>query len=281
MNITFTPLTSAHFSLLLKWLNVEYVKLWWDQEIEWTSKLIEEKYSSYVDGYTIENRQLKSIEAYIICTETIPIGYIQAYNIYDFNYSKLLQKLPTKLSSKLAGIDIFIGEESYLKRDFATKSINEFINNYLSAYTHVLVDPNVKNIAAIKTFEKAGFKKIGEASLDNIWMIKENSSAIQIRLPKYASDAMRVIFLKYFLENDQLWLFGSRTNLSKRGGDIDLYIETNIINYSTAFEKEGAFILELKKKIGEQKIDVVLRLLSSDKHLFIYDIAKSEGVQLV
>lgn len=33
-------------------------------------------------------------------------------------------------------------------------------------------------------------------------------------------------FLQNFGKNDHLWLFGSRVNDTKKGGDIDLYIET-------------------------------------------------------
>lgn len=88
-------------------------------------------------------------------------------------------------------------------------------------------------------------------------------------------------FLEYFLPTDKLWLFGSRVDSSKKGGDIDLYIETNINIYDTAFDKKIAFLSNLKKEIGDQKIDVVLRIISSDHHLPIYEVAKSQGVRLV
>jgi hypothetical protein len=49
----------------------------------------------------------------------------------------------------------------------------------------------------------------------------------------------------------------------------------------TAFDKKIAFLSNLKKEIGDQKIDVVLRIISSDHHLPIYEVAKSQGVRLV
>ena len=79
---------------------------------------------------------------------------------------------------------------------------------------------------------------------------------------------------------DLISLFGSRTNPEARGGDIDLYVET-VLDASTAVDSETAFVVELWNKIGEQKIDVVLHLITSDYKLAIYDVARTEGVQLV
>ena len=103
----------------------------------------------------------------------------------------------------------------------------------------------------------------------------------QVRLSTNVIAAISRIFLEHFLPNDKLWLFGSRVDISKKGGDIDLYIETNIDIYDIAFDKKIAFLLNLKKEIGDQKIDVVLRIISSDHHLPIDEVAKSKGVRLV
>jgi hypothetical protein len=52
-----------------------------------------------------------------------------------------------------------------------------------------------------------------------------------MRLSQKYIDIITHTFKKYFLSNDRLLLFGSRVDDSKRGGDIDLYIETH---YETA-----------------------------------------------
>jgi hypothetical protein len=41
-------------------------------------------------------------------------------------------------------------------------------------------------------------------------------------------DVIRNSFRQCFGGEDHLWLFGSRVNDHKRGGDIDLYVETNL-----------------------------------------------------
>src|SRR5258708_341808 len=88
MIITFKPLQKSHFSLLLKWLAMPYVKAWWDQEVHWTPELIQEKYDSYVEGVkclTLPHQVIeKPLHAFIICVDEKEIGYIQYYSAYDF-----------------------------------------------------------------------------------------------------------------------------------------------------------------------------------------------------
>jgi len=102
-----------------------------------------------------------------------------------------------------------------------------------------------------------------------------------IRLTPFEIAAICKSFQTHFTLEDHLWLFGSRVNPQARGGDIDLYIETIIPDVSTAVDKNTAFVIELYDKIGEQKIDVVLNLLTRDYKLAIYEVAREEGVQLV
>ena len=58
-----------------------------------------------------------------------------------------------------------------------------------------------------------------------------------------------------FGDNAAVFLFGSRVDDSKKGGDIDLFIRT--ANKDNLFEKKIRFLARLKRQIGEQKIDVV------------------------
>jgi len=55
-------------------------------------------------------------------------------------------------------------------------------------------------------------------------------------------------------QNGEIYLFGSRVYDDKRGGDIDLYINSS----NATFEKKLYFLVNLKKLIGNRKIDVVL-----------------------
>ncbi len=180
MNITFVPLVELHFPLLLKWLNSTHVKKWWYSNISWTEELIHEKYINYVRGYKIENGIAKKINPYIISLNNNLIGYVQIYNAYDFPVSKLITGSKsvaytqfTEFPLNLGIFDIFIGEENCLKQGIGLQSIIQFLKEHGKCFSHIFVDPDSANIAAIRTYKKAGFKKTKEQpNLNEVWMTR-------------------------------------------------------------------------------------------------------------
>ena len=110
-------------------------------------------------------------------------------------------------------------------------------------------------------------------------MTQSQKSMQSIRLTDYQISAICDAFRQCFADKDHLWLFGSRADPSKKGGDIDLYIETTLTNAAHITRAKFNFITKLYMKLGEQKIDVVVKC--DDTPLLIYDIAQKEGVQLV
>ncbi len=56
----------------------------------------------------------------------------------------------------------------------------------------------------------------------------------------------------------RVYLFGSRVLEEARGGDIDLYLEA-VPEEMVTVKKKIAFIVDLKKDLGDQKIDVVFK----------------------
>jgi len=56
----------------------------------------------------------------------------------------------------------------------------------------------------------------------------------------------------------EVWLFGSRVGNTRRGGDIDLFIETDVPSLDDAWAAQRKFLARLYIELGEQKIDVVV-----------------------
>jgi predicted nucleotidyltransferase len=93
-----------------------------------------------------------------------------------------------------------------------------------------------------------------------------------MRLSETEMKAINEVFISTF-KKGMVYLFGSRTDDSKKGGDIDLYIILQ--DTENVAEKKIDFLVKLKKIIGEQKIDIVI---SDGDNRAIDVIAKKEGV---
>ncbi len=79
-----------------------------------------------------------------------------------------------------------------------------------------------------------------------------------------------------FGKEAKIYLFGSRVSDHKKGGDIDIYIETKSDN--GLFDKKLKMLKALYGKLGEQKIDIVINNFTSS--LYIYVVAQKEGILL-
>lgn len=102
----------------------------------------------------------------------------------------------------------------------------------------------------------------------------------QVRLKEFEIKAILQCFASCFLADDCLWIFGSRADVQKKGGDIDLYIETKM-NSEDVYKAKMDFLHAVCKEIGDQKIDIVVHVLNDNIKLPIYAIAKTEGVRLI
>ncbi len=97
-----------------------------------------------------------------------------------------------------------------------------------------------------------------------------------MRIKKEDSEFIKQTVKTYFGNNAKVYLFGSRTDDNKKGGDIDLYIETDI--KERMYELKLKMLAALHKKMGKQKIDIVINNFVSNK--YIYKVAKNEGIPL-
>ncbi len=75
-------------------------------------------------------------------------------------------------------------------------------------------------------------------------------------------------------KNAKIFLFGSRVDDKKRGGDIDLIVVSEKMNYNDKLR----IYTNIFKKLEEQKIDIIL-YNGKDDNFFVRDSLK-ESIQL-
>ncbi len=79
-----------------------------------------------------------------------------------------------------------------------------------------------------------------------------------MRLTQTEIEAIKDEALASFGRNVSVYLFGSRTDDMKKGGDIDLIIKPELSQGQQFFKKKIEFLVNLKDRIGDQKIDLLI-----------------------
>ena len=101
-----------------------------------------------------------------------------------------------------------------------------------------------------------------------------------MRLTDRQRTIIRATVAETFGAGADVWLFGSRMDDNKRGGDIDLLIETDQVDVDAILRAEISFQTKIQTKLGEQKIDVLLDYPSRKSRPPIFSIAKQTGILL-
>jgi uncharacterized protein len=99
-----------------------------------------------------------------------------------------------------------------------------------------------------------------------------------MRLSQHQLAAIRTTATEVFGEQAGVWLFGSRVDDRKKGGDIDLLIRPSPQSTDKLFEKKIRLLAQLERQLGERKIDVVIEAPNDDRP--IVAIAHATGVRI-
>lgn len=153
--IRFRALDSADLPLMHRWLNSDFVARWWEG---WpTYEQVRDNYTPCIDG-------TDPTRSYIIEINATPIGYVQCYLIRDYpDYSKYVAE-----DENAAGMDVFIGEPEYARRGLGPLILRAFMREVVFPATGAIsciIGPAVNNRAAIRAYEKAGFKYLKTISI--------------------------------------------------------------------------------------------------------------------
>ena len=99
-----------------------------------------------------------------------------------------------------------------------------------------------------------------------------------MRLTAEQREVIRSAVREIYGENSRLWLFGSRVDDERRGGDIDLLVRPDSSGGGYALMDKIRLLGKLERGIGERKIDVVIE--TPDDQRTIVRIAHERGIPL-
>ena len=103
-----------------------------------------------------------------------------------------------------------------------------------------------------------------------------------MRISPQQTETIKIFTHRHFGEDAEVWLFGSRVNNDKRGGDYDFLIETSINQPDIIIEHKITMIAELQSTstFEDEKIDLIVKRRNSSFDMPIYGVAKKEGIRL-
>jgi predicted nucleotidyltransferase len=101
-----------------------------------------------------------------------------------------------------------------------------------------------------------------------------------MRLSPHEQAVIRRSAKDFFGAQAQVVLFGSRVDDARRGGDIDLLIDTALTDPAQIAQAHLRFLAQIYAQLGEQKIDVLIDYPTRQHDLAIFRIAREQGVAL-
>ena len=154
LQIRFRPLVLEDLELMHHWLKKDFVARWWPG---WpTREQVRAKYQPRIEGRD-------PTKCYIIGLDTRPVGYIQCYYIRDYPDYAIGAEGATA-----AGIDLFLGDQRYAYRGLGPRAIRKFLQEVVFGEYQVdscIIGPAQNNHAAIRAYEKAGFRYLKTVSI--------------------------------------------------------------------------------------------------------------------
>ncbi|MFH1831676.1 MAG: GNAT family N-acetyltransferase, partial [bacterium] len=149
-NIVFKPLEEKDLPLFFEWVKKPHVAPWW--------------YSDMYEKFVEKNKPEKLISNYvypfIIYINNKPIGYIHYYIAVKAENGWWMESLGQPVET--VGMEIFIGQTEYVGKGIGTIVVKKFVEKIFKETNapKIIVDPELKNMAAVRCYEKAGFEQL-------------------------------------------------------------------------------------------------------------------------
>ena len=151
----FAPLREADLELIRRWLLEPHVQRWWDDGVKRPYP------DAVIDDYREAIQGKDPTYHYLAQIDNRPAAMLQHYRIADDpEYAEALA-----LDEDAVGIDLFIGDAELIGRGHGPPMLRQFLRDIAFPFHRLdvcVIGPSVKNVAAIRAYEKAGFRPLRE-----------------------------------------------------------------------------------------------------------------------
>jgi len=152
-SFSFRALTRADLPRLHEWLNRPHVAEWWEGATSF-------EYIEQTHGADLNSNVIWQYLAYL---DGEAVGYVQLYRVVgaDPDWWK------DETDEGARGVDQFLANEAQLGQGLGSEMVRQFVAEVFSndaTVTKVQTDPSPQNGRAIRAYEKAGFRPIGEVT---------------------------------------------------------------------------------------------------------------------
>jgi aminoglycoside 6'-N-acetyltransferase len=154
----FARLREEDLDVIRRWLLEPHVRRWWDDGVKTPYPGAEiEEYRDAIKGKDPTYHYLATIDKR-------PAGMFQHYRISDSpEYAEALA-----LGEDAVGVDLFIGEADLVGKGHGPAMLRQFLRDVAFPFHGIevcVIGPSVKNVAAIRAYEKAGFRALKEVQV--------------------------------------------------------------------------------------------------------------------
>lgn len=154
-HLSFQPFEMSHHDLVLGWLGEPHVTEWYHGEgLENTKRGLR----------ALVKEGSAQFKAWIALYDNQPFGLFMSYDLsYEDRLDPECHHGPwLEETANMVGMDLLIGDVSFLGKGLAKPSIEAFLNDVHGDKDLVFIDPEATNVKAIHVYEKVGFQTIDD-----------------------------------------------------------------------------------------------------------------------
>lgn len=150
-HITFRPLETADLPLLHEWLARPHWTEWWGPPDP--LDVVQHDYGAWIADPS-------QVQPHLALLDGNPFGYIQSYVAMNSGGGWW----ESETDPGVRGIDQSIADAAQLNRGLGSAMVRAFVKQLFEdpQVTRIQTDPSPRNARAIRCYEKAGFRAVGE-----------------------------------------------------------------------------------------------------------------------